>query len=47
MHAHPHPASPAAPGPSHVLRFDSLFHPGRGVAVLCATQVSGGMIMSA
>ena len=35
MHAHPHPASPAAPGPSHVLRFDSLFHPGRGVAVPC------------
>ena len=35
MHDHPHPASPAAPGPSHVLRFASLFHPGRGVAVPC------------
>lgn len=29
-------ASPAATLPStHVLRFDSLFHPGRGVAVPC------------
>ena len=35
MHAHPQSASPAAAGPSHVLRFDSLFHPGRGVAVPC------------
>lgn len=32
--AHPAP-HPAAPTGSHVLRFDSLFHPGRGVAVPC------------
>lgn len=43
MHAQPHPApaslvaplaSVAAPA-SHELRFDSLFHPGRGLAVPC------------
>ena len=28
-------AIPALPALSHVLRFDSLFHPGRGVAVPC------------
>ena len=28
-------ARPAAMSSSHVLRFDSLFHPGRGVAVPC------------
>jgi hypothetical protein len=28
-------ARPAASPGSHVLRFDSLFHPGRGVAVPC------------
>jgi len=38
MHAQPHavhPPAAAAAQVSHVLRFDSLFHPGRAVAVPC------------
>jgi hypothetical protein len=31
----PPPASAAAPGGSHELRFASAFHPGRGVSVPC------------
>lgn len=35
MHTQARPTSPATPALSHELRFDSLFHPGRGVAVPC------------
>jgi hypothetical protein len=35
MHTQPRPTSPAVPVPSNELRFDSLFHPGRGLAVPC------------
>lgn len=30
-----HAAQAPSPAVSHLLRFDSLFHPGRGVAVPC------------
>ncbi len=33
--AQAHPSRSIEPCVSHVLRFDSLFHPGRGVAVPC------------
>jgi hypothetical protein len=35
MHTQPRPASQPAPARSHELRFDSLFHPGRGLSVPC------------
>lgn len=35
MHTQARSTSPAAPALSHELRFDSLFHPGRGVTVPC------------
>jgi hypothetical protein len=35
MIAQPQAVCSAAQAMSHVLRFDSLFHPGRGVAVPC------------
>ena len=35
MHTQARPTNPAMPALSHELRFDSLFHPGRGVAVPC------------
>ena len=35
MHAQARDVQPPVHALSHVLRFDSLFHPGRGVAVPC------------